>query len=317
METDAVFKAIADGTRRRALAVLRRHELTVSELVEVLGQPQSTVSRHLKVLREAALICDRRNGNTVLYAVSAFEGANGRSGKAATTTAQLVDLVSGQALDTSTGARLETVIRQRSHMSQRFFDRVGHHWDGLREASFGSRFHLEAFLSLLPESWTVADIGTGTGYLLPAVARHFQRVVAIDPVEKMLKAARRRIEHHGLANVDLRSGDLVDLPIKKASVDLALAVLVLHHVPIPKGAVAEMQRIVRPGGRVLIVEQSTHSSQQFLDRMQDRWWGFDPDELVGMLTAVGFDKAKTETLGTVDRAEDAPELFVVTGTKPK
>lgn len=310
-QPESLFRALSDGTRWRVLVALRRHELAVSELVEVLDQPQSTVSRHLRVLREAGLIRDRRDGRTVLYTLSPSE-AGGADGSLST---QLRDWAAKQPLAPSMDARLETVIRRRREMSRRFFDQTGRHWDHLREGSFGAGFHLEAFLSLLPSEWTVVDIGTGTGFLLPALARHFRRVIALDPVQKMLEVARNRVSHYGLDNVELCEGDVAGLPIGNESADLATAVLVLHHVALPREAMGELHRILRVGGQVLIIEQATHHNEAFHDRMQDRWWGFDPKEFSGWLREAGFGDVRTNSLITTERAVDAPDLFVITGRK--
>ena len=131
----------------------------------------------------------------------------------------------------------------------------------------------------------------------------------------MLAAARRRIEFGEVANVELRRGDLSSLPIEKATVDMALAVLVMHHVPAPRDALHELHRIVRRGGRVLIVEQMSHQNDAFHERMQDRWWGFDPRAFMSLLESVGFQDVVSRTLATVNQADDAPDLFVVTATK--
>ena len=311
MEPEAVLKAMADRTRQRALTALGRHELGVSELVEVLNQPQSTVSRHLKILRDAGLIHDRRDGNTVLYSVCAPSA----DGAASDLAERLLAWIAEQPLAGSIESRLETAIRKRRNMSHRFFDRIGRQWDALREESFGSTFHLEAFIALLPQTWTVADIGTGTGYLLPTLAQHFQRVIGVEPVDKMLEAARHRIQYHGIDNVEVCSGDLGQLPIASGSINLAIAALVLHHVPSPRGAVAELHRIVCAGGSILIVEQTAHQSDSFRERMQDRWWGHDPDEFSGLVESIGFEQVKWRRLVTVERANDAPELFVTTACK--
>jgi ArsR family transcriptional regulator len=131
----------------------------------------------------------------------------------------------------------------------------------------------------------------------------------------MLAAARRRIEHLGIENVELHEGDLTHLPIDDVSVDLAVAILVLHHVPTPPEAVSELQRILRPGGRVMIVEQTAHHNEGFRDRMQDRWWGFDPDEFAVLLSGLGFEQAETRRLLTRNGASDAPDLFAVAARK--
>ncbi len=311
MDAELVFKAMADRTRHRILAVLRRHEVSVSEMVAVLQQPQSTISRHLKVLREAGLIRDRRNGATVLYSVVAPR----EPGNGADLSAHLMGWLAGQAIEPGIGSRLESVIQRRREMSNRFFDRVGTQWDDLREASFGKAFHLEAFWALLPSDWTVADIGTGTGYLLPTLARHFRRVIGVDPVTAMLAAARQRVEADALANVELREGDLAGLPLADRTLDLATSVLVLHHVPTPRDAVVELRRVLKDGGRLLIVEQTLHANEAFRERMQDRWWGFEPDAFRALVQEVGFVDVSLRRLDCVDRAADAPELFVVTARR--
>ena len=304
---------MSDGTRQRTLGILRKHELNVSELVEVLQQPQSTVSRHLRVLREAGLLHDRRDGNTVLYSAATLTaGDNG-----ADLSVRLLGWIDRQPLSPSVHARLAAVIERRRDMSERFFDRIGRQWDVLREESFGPAFHLEAFLSLLPRDWRVVDVGTGTGYLLPTLARHFDHVVGVEPVDRMLETARRRVVHHGLANVELRAGDLAELPIDAEAADLAIAVLVLHHVPTPRDAMAELFRIVRDGGRVLIVEQNAHHNEAFRERMQDRWWGFVPTDFADMLISVGFHDVRPTRLVAVETGGDVPDLFAVTGQKPE
>jgi ArsR family transcriptional regulator len=313
MEPEILFKAVADRTRQRTLSVLRRNELTVSELVSVLRQPQSTVSRHLKVLRDASLIRDRRDGNTVLYTVSGSDNGGGEGNNGLRH--RLLDWIAEQPLPSDLGLRLESVLHERRNMSRRFFDRVGRQWDSLREDNFGATFHLEGLLALLPRDWIVADVGTGTGYLLPTLARHFTQVIAVEPAETMRHAASHRIEHHRLDNVLLSGGDLGRLPIGESTVDLAIAILVLHHVPTPHESLSELHRIIRTGGRVLIVEQMAHDNAIFRDQMQDRWWGFEPDALAEMLESVRFSDVEQRRLATVERAEHAPDLFAVTGYK--
>ena len=139
---------------------------------------------------------------------------------------------SEMALPAELESRLESVLHERRDMSRRFFDRVGRQWDSLREENFGTTFHLEGLLALLPRDWIVADVGTGTGYLLPTLARQFNRVIAVEPAEAMRHAASHRIEYHRLENVLLSGGDLGRLPIGASTVDLAIAILVLHHVPV-------------------------------------------------------------------------------------
>ena len=243
MQTDLVFKAMADATRRRLLQLLVQHELSVSELVEVLRQPQSTVSRHLRVLRDADLINDRRDGTSALY--SAAAAVNGRTDGL---TGPLFEWISSQKLARPLAGRLDRVLAKRAAGTLSFFDEVGRQWDQMRIECFGGRFHLEALTALLPGTWVAADVGTGTGYLLPTLAAAFQRVIAVDPVKAMLKAARR-VPTFVASKRRVSPGRFSALPLSDGEVDLALAILVLHHVPSVPTALAELSRAVKPSGK--------------------------------------------------------------------
>ncbi len=330
-DPDLLFQAMADPTRRRLLQLLSIEELNVSEIVDILGQPQSTISRHLRVLRRAGLVNDRRQGASVLYVaaggaqpisiVDASADTPPRSDADADVDAEcdlpavILNWLSHHSLPSIMNERLRRVLQHRRTDASRFFNRLGDRWDDLRDAAFGSAFVTEAFLSLLPRGWTVADVGTGTGSLLPILADHFQRVIAVDPAETMLACAKQRVEDHGSSNVTLHLGDLAKLPIEDARVDLAIAMLVIHHVRKPEEALTQMYRIVRPGGRVLIVEQEAHENQTFYERMQDLWWGFDPENLGRQLAATGFSSVRHHPL-TAAGAADSPRLFVITGERP-
>ena len=332
--TELLFKALADGTRQRLVQVLSKHELSVSELVEVLGQPQSTISRHLKVLHEAGLLVDRRAGTTVMYAthppahvyVGGVSGARGgaTAGKndasrltgASGLRDRLLDWVGQERLVDSMRDRLERVIRRRHVDKATFFDAIGARWDQLRIEAFGEVFHFEALTSLLPAAWTVADIGTGTGYLLGVLAARFRKVIAVDPAHSMLDVARHRPEVKPARNVSFRQGSLADLPLQDGEVDLAIASLVLHHVDRPATALGELRRCLRDGGKVMIIEQHAHRSAAFHDRMGDQWWGFAPAKLARWLRRSGFVEVRTRSLTTArptgrDSA-DVPPLFVAT-----
>jgi SAM-dependent methyltransferase len=310
--TDDVFRAMADATRQKLLQLLILEELNVSELVAILRQPQSTISRHLHVLRGADLVRDRRDRNTTLYRASLPSDATG----------DLPGLLHGwlksRRLATALQNRLHKILRERSDESVGFFDRLGKRWDELRAAAFGEAFATEAFISLLPADWTVLDIGAGTGYLLPSLADHFRQVIAVEPASAMLECARQRILEHGVANVVFHHGDLGHLPISDQTCDLAIACLVLHHLPSPAEAVAEIHRVLRPGGRLLIVEQEAHENQEFYETMQDHWWGFDPVEFAEQVSAAGFAAVRQHPLATArptSGSAESPRLFVVTASR--
>lgn len=310
--SDEVFRCLADTTRHRLLQLLLSEELNVGQLVTILSQPQSTVSRHLKVLRDSGLVRDRRIGTTVFYqAVTDPRASDDVRGV-------ILEWLRSQPLPATLEARLRRALRHRSDGDLSFFERMGQRWDDLRTTAFGEGFAWEAFISLLPADWVVADVGCGTGYLLPHLAAHFRQVVAVEPAAAMLECARRRVSEMGLTNVQLHSGNLSELPLGDAGCDLVIACLVLHHVPKPPEALAEMHRVLRPGGRLIVIEQHSHENQAFYDTMQDFWWGFDPEELAKTAMAGGFAKVRrTELISptTAPREMDAPGLFALTAER--
>jgi ArsR family transcriptional regulator len=311
--SEEIFRGLADATRQKLLQLLLAEELNVTELVGILAQPQSTISRHLKVLRATGLVQDRRNGATSLYsAVRARPGQDELH-------PVLLDWLRRRPLPKRLQDRLRRVLRRRQNRAVGFFERLGERWDELREEAFGEAFATEAFLALLPRDWTVVDIGTGTGYLLPVLAEHFREVIAVEPAEAMLECARQRAAAQGSSKVLFHHGDLGRLPIGDGTCDLAIACLVLHHVAEPAEALGEMYRVLRSGGRILIVEQEAHESEAFYEMMQDCWWGFDPADLARRISAAGFRNVRHHSL-TAGRgrrgAMESPGLFVVTAEGP-
>jgi len=292
-----LFKALGDGTRHLIMQVLSHQELAVNELVEVLGLPQSTVSRHLRVLRQAGLIGDRREGVTV------YCRAHPEAGKEDPIAGSICRGLQDEVLPTEVATRVETALTRRRQRSSTFFDERGEKWDELRRGCFGQEFPLEALLGLLPGEWVAADLGTGTGYLLPALGRAFRRVIAVDSNASMLDRARRRVTDQELGNVDVRWGELEALPIEAGQIDLAVAVLVLHHVSDPAHALAEIARVLRPGGRLLIVELAEHQDEELRQAMGDLWMGFSPARLSTMSQEVGMGTDRVMTLSGTHREE--------------
>lgn len=303
------LRALGDEVRQSIVRLLIKEELSVNELVEILKLPQSTVSRQLKVLRDADWLADRRIGTATMYRTAA-QATTGDVRQV------LLAWLEAQPLAKPMAARLERVLQRRRDESTGFFDRLGSRWDQLRESAFGNAFAFEAMLGLLPREWTVADIGTGTGFLLPSLAARFKRVIAVDGSNEMLGCARRRSEDAGATNVEFQQGDLGKLPIADGACDAAIACLVLHHLAKPADALAELQRILRPGGRALIVEQRAHENQDFYETMQDLWWGFDAAALAEQMAVAGFEDVTIMPLHRRETASgrmEAPDLFALSG----
>lgn len=330
---EAVFRAMSDSTRQRLLRVLSGCDLTVSELVEVLEIPQSTVSRHLKVLREAGLLVDRRVGAMVMYAVQPpSDGATPREVPISRKSARrmnngvaglrdrLLEWVGQAEIEGDIADRLQRVVQRRQAGGDGFFDAVAARWDRLRIDAFGEVFHFEALTAVLPMEWVAADIGSGTGYLLPVLSSRFRKVIAVDPAPRMIEVARNRPEVKAATNIEFREGALGSLPLADGEVDLAIVSLVLHHVESPPESLQDVKRSLRPGGVVLIVEQEDHRHGEFYERMGDRWWGFEPTQVADWLGQAGFCDVRAMPLSTAHSSSrgrvDAPGLFVVTGRTP-
>lgn len=308
--------ALGDAVRSRLLLVLDRNELTVTELCAVLQLPQSTVSRHLKVLGDGGWVSSRRDGTSRFYTFATPENDSARAGGVSGTNARRVwSLVREQVAATPAAAhdarRLAAVLSRRRTASQEFFATAAGQWDRLRDELFGSTFYLEALLGLLDPAWTVGDLGCGTGVVAAAVAPFVGRVIAVDESNDMLGAARRRLRD--VANVEIRRGELESLPIAPAELDVALVVLVLHHLAAPADALASAARALKPGGRLLVVDMLPHDREEYKQHMGHVWLGFPDDQITAWLAQAGLGNIRLRSLPPAPDAK-GPALFVATAT---
>jgi ArsR family transcriptional regulator len=301
--------ALSDATRSRILLLLDRHELTVSELCTIMQLPQSTVSRHLKALVDSGWITARAEGTSHLYTMTRDE-----QDPAARRLWLLVrEQVGPTHAATQDHRRLQAALAERRTKSQEFFSSSAGQWDRLRDELFGERVHLGALAALAGSEWVVGDLGCGTGQVSAALAPFVARVIAVDESAAMLQAAKRRLA--GLDNVDLRRGQLEGLPIDDGRLDMASLMLVLHHVPEPGKALAEVARVLRPGGRVIIGDMLPHDRESYRQQMGHVWLGFSDDQIGGLLADAGFERTRMVPLAPDQRAK-GPGLFVATGQKP-
>jgi ArsR family transcriptional regulator len=231
---------------------------------------------------------------------------------------QLWSLVRDQVGPTPAAAqderRLRAALALRRTKSQEFFSSASGQWDRLRDEMFGDRFHLAALAAFADPGWTVGDLGCGTGQVTAALAPFVARVVGVDGSAAMLQSAKRRLA--GFHNVDLRRGDLEALPVDDGRLDAATLMLVLHHVPEPGRALGEVHRVLKPGGRVLIVDMLPHDREHYRQQMGHVWLGFSEDHLRRMLEESGFGHVRLAPLAPDGRAK-GPGLFVGTAVKPR
>jgi SAM-dependent methyltransferase len=302
----ALYRLLGDEARLRILRVLAEERLNVSELTAVLGIAQSGVSRHLGLLKESGLVQEQRDGGFTYYRAAADEGA--RDHRAVWDA--LAEQFAASAADPAVRAdeaRLKEVLRLRkeSFATHGGTDRQlvpGRSWAAWSRA-----------LGLLLPALDVADLGCGDGYLTIETARWARRVVAIDRSREVLGRGRELAVRRGVDNITWKRGELESLPLDDGSTDVALLSQALHHADDPPRALREAARILKPGGRILILDLRRHDQEWVRDRLGDRVLGFEDDELAGMLKDAGLTDVRVRVGARLDG--DPFTVLIAAGTK--
>jgi ArsR family transcriptional regulator len=277
------LRLLADPTRLRLLLLLEREELSVAEIQEILGMGQSRISAHLAQLKRAGFLQDRRGGKNIYYGP--------RAGEKAGVLERLHELVKAGAKEIPEAAAdqsaLKLVMKKRRDKARSYFDQLagkfgrsycpGRSWEALTHMLF----------SLLPPM-VVADLGAGEGMLSQLLAKRAKKVIAVDSSENMVAYGRDLAKRHGFKNLEYRLGDIGDPPIDACSVDLALFSQALHHAASPERALDSAHRILKKGGRVVVLDLLAHSFEQARELYADLWLGFTEADLVRMLKGAGF-----------------------------
>jgi ubiquinone/menaquinone biosynthesis C-methylase UbiE/DNA-binding HxlR family transcriptional regulator len=296
------LRLLADPNRVRIVLLLEREELSVAELQEILAMGQSTISTHLSQLKQAGIVEDRRTGKNILYRLKA--SGNG-------TQRQVLDVLKHAVKEIPEAGEdrdaLRLALRRRQDKVRSYFDELagkfgrqyvpGRSWQGLAET----------FLLLMPPL-VIADLGAGEGTVSQLLARRAKKVIAVDNSEKMVEFGSSLARSHGVKNLEYRLGELEDLPVKKGEADVAFFSQSLHHAQHPPRALAEAFRIVKPGGRVIILDLLKHHFEEARALYADVWLGFSEVELRRMLSDAGFRHVST---ALVHREAEAPHFETI------
>jgi ubiquinone/menaquinone biosynthesis C-methylase UbiE/DNA-binding transcriptional ArsR family regulator len=296
-----ILRVVADPNRLRILLLLDGEELSVAELQEILVMGQSTISTHLSQLKQAGLVEDRRTGKNNLYRLA--------SSGAAPVLDQLVDTLLARAEKEipeapADQAARRRVVKKRQDKMRAFFDSVagrlgrnyvpGKSWKSLAEA----------LLRLMPPV-TVADLGAGEGSFALLLSQRAVRVIAVDTSAKMIEVGREEAQRNGVKNIDYRLGDMEELPIASAEVDVVFFSQSLHHALHPERAIEEAARILTRNGRVVILDLARHRFEEAREMYADEWLGFTEAELESMLEKAGFQNIHTSI---VDKDPEQPQF---------
>ena len=286
------LRAAAEPSRLRLLALCAHAELTVSELLQILGQSQPRVSRHLKLLCEAGLLDRFREGTWAFYRLS-------EKGRCAELARVLIDLIpDGDATLTLDLQRLEAVKNSNSSRAAEYFRRNAEEWDKIRSLHIAEDAVENALRDLFPSSGMkdFLDIGTGTGRILELFGPKVERGVGVDMSREMLAVARANLQKADLRNCQVRQGDMYQLPFNDDSFDGAVIHQVLHFAEDPAEAIAEAARALRPGGRLVVVDFAPHDQEMLREEHAHRRLGFTDGEVTRWFELAGLSPEKTVTL---------------------
>ena len=301
------LRLLADPTRLRLILLLEQEELSVAELQDIMGLGQSRISSHLAQLKRAGVVADRRAGKNVYYALSETNGQNATRAKVSELTRALAREFPETNRDRTA---LKVALRKRQDKARAYFDELagkfgrsyvpGRSWQALAHT----------LITLLPAQ-NVADLGAGEGTLSQLLAKTAKRVIAIDNAPKMVEFGAKLAAEHGFKNLEYRLGDIEDPPIEKGSIDLAVLSQALHHALHPERAIAGAHRILKRGGRLVILDLLSHRFDRARELYADQWLGFSEVELQQWLEEAGF---KNIEVTVVSREKESPHFQTVFAT---
>ena len=297
-----IIKLLSDSTRSRILAILKNEELSVAELQDVLDMGQSRISSHLSLMRQANLLIDRKEGKKTFYVLNEALSKS------------LNDLVESilVAISDSDDVRvdrenLKRVLEKRKQHAEEYFNSVagrlgkdycpGRSWEAIGH-----------MLLLLTSKLTIADLGAGEGLISQLLARGAEKVYCVDNAPKMVEFGKALADKNKLSNLEYVLGDIESIPLKDASVEVALLSQALHHANHPQKALKEAFRILKPNGRVIILDLLEHDFEKTRELYADVWLGFSENKLYQMLKESGF---KSIEMNIVSKEENEPNFQTI------
>ena len=286
------LRAAAEATRLRILALCSETELSVSELTQILKQSQPRVSRHLKLMVAAGLLERFREGAWAFYRI-AEAGSNRRLARI------LMELVpEDDPVRLRDKEQLDAVRQDRARRAAAFFSENAYNWDYIRRLHVDDGSIERALTDILPpqKGWDHIDIGTGTGRILEIVAPHTGRAIGIDLSHEMLTVARSNLARSELSNCHVRYGDMRQLELEPESFDVATFHLVLHYADDPAFVIREAARLLRPGGRIIVIGFAPHSEARLRDVHAHRWLGFTDSEITSWFRSAELNPATSSQL---------------------
>ena len=287
-----VLKASAETTRMRLLVLLSSGDLTVSDLTDILGQSQPRISSHLKLLTEAGLIERYQEGAWAWFRLR-------REGDAARLARRIIEEAStGDAVITRDQGRLGQVRAARAEKAMAYFNRNAQGWDNLRRLHVSEAEVEKTLREMVGERPvdSLLDLGTGTGRLLQLFESIYRHGMGVDASREMLAVARSNLERSGISKASIRLGDIFNLPLESGGYDLVTIHQVLHYLDEPQFAVSEAARMLRPGGRLLIVDFAPHGIDALRSEHHHARLGFSHEVMAGWLKAAGLEVIETRDL---------------------
>ncbi|MGD9157050.1 MAG: metalloregulator ArsR/SmtB family transcription factor [Desulfobacteraceae bacterium] len=274
------FKALADETRIRLFNILLNHEMSVNELVSLMGMGQSRISRHLKILTDSGLLECRRDGVWAFYSVS----KNGKEKEFA----EAIRFLFHDELEFLEDLKnADIVMNDRKKKSKQFFNRIAHEWDDLQQQIMGNFDLNSAILKHVDTCSFAVDMGCGTGKLLNHLKNLADITIGVDSSPVMLEQARKLFGDEN-SHVKLRLGELEHLPIGDKEADCVIISMALHHLSTPEKAIVEAARILKRKGKFVIAEFEKHQDENMREKYGDRWLGFSKEEIDTFLSGSGF-----------------------------